>query len=189
MATSDAQPPPAGPPSEAAPPTPARSWFDRIDGAVYGVEQAIVIGALLVMTVTYVLTVLRNNAVREVNTFDKLLISLSGYEDQIQAPPDVVASITTLWTPLLLGLVVFGLTLLALRTRERSGLEPGEAPPRPNWPRRLILATVITGLLAGLAPPSGRPCRASSRRSSAASWSSSTSSPPRTGRTSASARC
>lgn len=99
------------------------------------------------MVVAYALMVLWQNANREYNQFDLLLLKLSGYPEIGKAPDEVKASIAGLWSPLLLGGIVFLLALLAINTRERS-FEPGTRPRLPWW-KRSVVAFVITLVVWG----------------------------------------
>jgi TRAP-type C4-dicarboxylate transport system permease small subunit len=121
----------------------------RLSGAVYAFERALAIGATGLMVVTYALMVVWSNANRELNQFDLLLLRWAGHADLVAAPEDLKANISGLWSPLLLGLVVFGLAWLGLRTRERS-VPAGEpsTPRRPAW-KTAILAAIITAGLWG----------------------------------------
>ncbi|MCA9518001.1 MAG: TRAP transporter small permease subunit [Myxococcales bacterium] len=135
-------------PSRSEPPT---SRWDRVDAGIYSVERSLVVGALLVMTLTYVLTVVWSNMTAKVNTVDKFLLKVLGHADAEQAPDAAVAMVTGWVTPLVVGVVTFGLVLLALRTRAHAGLEPGQPPPPPNWPRRLVVSLLVTvGLFVAL---------------------------------------
>lgn len=139
--------PPESPPQSAPPPSP----WERVDAAIYAVERSLVVGALLVMTVTYVLTVIWSNMTARVNTVDKFVLRVLGHVDPERAPDAVVASVTGWITPLLFLAVTYVLVLLALRTRAQADLAPEEAPPPANWPRRLVVGAAITvGILIAL---------------------------------------
>lgn len=123
-------------------PTTRLGRFDRI---VYGLEQGIITGALLVMTMTYFLQIVHREMHAEINAFDKLLLQFQGYAtiNAAQSVEGVIATTTGLYTPLVLGFVGFVMALLALRTRARASLAEGEAYTPPPWPRRVARALVL----------------------------------------------
>ncbi len=123
----------------------------RISAALYAFERSLAVGATALMVFTYAAMVLWSNANRQYNQFDILLLKWSGHPEVAQAPDDVKASIAGFWSPLLLGLLVFGLCLLALRTRERLNEADGVTPaPRMALPKKLIVAAVLTVALWGI---------------------------------------
>jgi TRAP-type C4-dicarboxylate transport system permease small subunit len=121
-----------------------------VDKVIYDGETAIAIGSLYVMTIAFVLTVLHSNMKRGVNTFDKFLIGIAGYESEQAIPPDALASITDLWTPLVLSTLTFLLALLAVRTRENVGRTPDDPPLKVHWGKRLGWSAVITAGMYGM---------------------------------------
>ncbi len=126
-----------------------RSAFQRVDDQLYKVEQAIVVGGLFVMTFTYVLTVLWSNMVQPYSQVDRALIKLFAGADPESGDPDTVAAIADIWSPLVLGLLTFGMVLLALRTRARVGLASDDPGPETNWPRRLLTAALVVVAIYG----------------------------------------
>jgi TRAP-type C4-dicarboxylate transport system permease small subunit len=144
---------------------PRPSAGHRVSAAIYAFERALAISATALMVATYALMVVWSNANREFNQLDLLLLKWAGYPDLAAAPADVTDRVAGLWSPLLLGVVVYGLAWLGLRTRERSSPD-GEpvATRRPLW-LTAVLAAVITGGLWGLVKgiavlPSLVPCLA-----------------------------
>lgn len=99
--------------------TPRAHVGQRVSAALYAFERALAVGATALMVFTYASMVLWSNANRQYNQFDILLLKWSGYPEVAEAPAEVKASIAGLWSPIILGLLVFGMCLLALRTREK----------------------------------------------------------------------
>ena len=125
--------------------TEPRTALGRLDKLVYNLEQGVITGALLVMTMTYFLQIVHREMHAEINAFDKLILQLQGYAtiSAAQAVEGVIERTTGLYTPLALGCVGFIMGLLALRTRARSRLSEGEAyRPAPLW-RRSVMALGI----------------------------------------------
>jgi len=122
-----------------------RTALGRFDRLVYGLEQGIITGALLVMTMTYFLQIVHREMHAEINAFDKLLLRLQGYAtiNAAQAVEGLIATTTGLYTPLVLGTLGFAMAILALRTRARSSLAEGEVYQPASWPRRIALALVL----------------------------------------------
>ena len=125
--------------------TEPRTALGRFDRLVYGLEQGIITGALLVMTMTYFLQIVHREMHAEINAFDKLLLRLQGYAtiNAAQAVEGLIATTTGLYTPLVLGTLGFAMAILALRTRARSSLAEGEVYQPASWPRRIALALVL----------------------------------------------
>ncbi|MBL8788653.1 MAG: TRAP transporter small permease [Deltaproteobacteria bacterium] len=141
----------------------------RMSAAVFAFEQSIIVTFLVMMVVTYVLTVLWNNAQLQYDQFDQLLLKIAGYSNPEVTPPESLATITGLVSPIVLALLLFGLSYLAIRTRERSTAELGDdVPPstsafvkvlnkafsplaliRKTGVRRLVWAALITAGLWG----------------------------------------
>lgn len=105
-----------------------------MDRAVYGAERGLITGSLLVMTFTYFLAIVRREMTAEFNAFDRLFLRWRGFESSQAAPPEVLAFITDVQTPVVLGVIGLLMALLAFRTRDRVG---PVAAPRPA-PRRLV---------------------------------------------------
>ncbi|TNF26837.1 MAG: TRAP transporter small permease [Deltaproteobacteria bacterium] len=129
---------------------PRRRW-DRVDRIVYDIEQAFVVGGLLVMTCTYFLTVVFSNMKLPYNKVDQALIRLAGYPDSQSAPAELLATIKDVYTPLVAGILTFVLAVLALRTREKLG-RPKDAPVPPiRWGRLALGGVLVTaGIYLGL---------------------------------------
>ncbi|MGB0588945.1 MAG: TRAP transporter small permease [Myxococcota bacterium] len=130
-----------------------RTALGRLDRLIYGIEQGIITGALLVMTMTYFLQIVHREMHAEINAFDKLILQMRGYAtiSAAQAVDGVVESTTGLYTPLMLGCVGFIMGLLALRTRARSSLAEGEVyAPGPWWRRCVASLALVAVAYAGL---------------------------------------
>jgi len=56
-----------------------KTALGRLDKLVYGIEQGIITGALLVMTMTYFLQIVHREMHAEINAFDKLVLKVRGY--------------------------------------------------------------------------------------------------------------
>jgi len=112
-------------------PTPAPNVGQRASAALYAFERSIAVGATVLMVVTYATMVLWSNVNRQYNQFDLLLLKWSGHPEIAAAPKEVVDSISGLWSPILLRILVIGLVYLALRTRAKS-FAPEERPPSPR---------------------------------------------------------
>jgi TRAP-type C4-dicarboxylate transport system permease small subunit len=121
-----------------------------VDKVIYDGETAIAIGSLYVMTIAFVLTVLHSNMRRSINTFDKFLIGVAGYESEQSVPAESLAMITDVWTPLILSTLTFLMTMLAVRTRENVGRSPGDPPLKVNWGKRIGWSAVTTAGLYGM---------------------------------------
>ena len=129
-----------------------RTALGRLDKLVYGIEQGIITGALLVMTMTYFLQIVHREMHAEINAFDKLVLQLQGYVtiSSAQAAEGVIEATTGLYTPIALGLVAFVMALLALRTRAKSSVVEGEAyEPGPLW-RRMVAALGVVAFSYGI---------------------------------------
>jgi len=142
---------------------------------VYAFEHALVVAVLLMMAVTYILTVLWNNANLRYDQFDQLILRIAGYSAPEEAPAEALATLTGVVSPLALVLVLMCLSLLAVRTREQSTARLGEVKTSVLWPlrvlnriqpafaRRLLAAAIITSLMWGFVQlvsvlPSGAMC-------------------------------
>jgi TRAP-type C4-dicarboxylate transport system permease small subunit len=125
----------------------------RLDRLIYGIEQGIITGALLVMTMTYFLQIVHREMHAEINAFDKLILRMRGYDtiSAAQAVDGVIASTTGLYTPMVLGCIGFIMGILALRTRARASLAEGQAyEPGPLWRRCVGALTLVAVSYAGL---------------------------------------
>ncbi len=121
----------------------------RLSTAVFAFEYAMIVTAILMMVVAYVLMVLWNNARLQYDQFDQILLKIAGYSTPQETPPEALEFITTVVSRIVLVAILFGLAVLAVRTRDRAKLAPGEAAGPTNWPRRLGLAAVVTAGLWG----------------------------------------
>lgn len=146
----------ASPPQPDEAPAP-QGLLARLDRGVYAAEQGIITGSLLMMTLTYFLAIVHREMQSEVNAFDKLFLRLQGYPTigEAKAVEGVIEATTTLYTPLMLGIVAFIMAVLALLTRERTMLaeQPDSDPVRlvaMSWPKRLGLSVVLVGVVWGL---------------------------------------
>ena len=123
-----------------------RTALGRLDKLVYGIEQGVITGALLVMTMTYFLQIVHREMHAEINAFDKLLLQVQGYATMsaAQAVDGVIERTSQLYTPLVLGVIAFVMALLALRTRAKSGVKEGEVyEPGPLWRRALAALGIV----------------------------------------------
>ncbi len=130
----------------------APSLAERLDRQVHAVEGGLVTGALLVMALTYFLTIVYREMRAETSAFDRLFLDLFfgfGTVQEAKDAPEVLARVKNVVTPLILGAFTFGMAILAVRTRERVDLEPGAEPPPVRWGRRLGLAAVSTAVAYG----------------------------------------
>jgi TRAP-type C4-dicarboxylate transport system permease small subunit len=130
-----------------------KTQLGRLDRLIYGIEQGIITGALLVMTMTYFLQIVHREMHAEINAFDKLILQMRGYAtiSAAQSSDGVIASTTGLYTPMMLGCIGFIMGLLALRTRARSSLSEGEVyAPGPWWRRCVAALALVVVTYAGL---------------------------------------
>lgn len=139
----------------------------RLSHAVYAFEHAMVVTVLLMMVVTYILTVLWNNSHLPYDQFDQLILGIAGYETPQEAPQEVLATVAGVVSPIVLALVLLVLSYLAVRTREQAterlaaeGATPkslGFFAPllapirgiRSRFVRRLVFALIITAGMWG----------------------------------------
>lgn len=128
--------PPDGPTAPSDP-----SPGQRFDGALYAVEQGLITGALLVMTFTYFLQIVHREMHAQINAFDLMFLRWRGLDPET-ASPEVIETITTVQTPIVLGVFTFFMAFLAVRTRLRSQ----EGGDQSGWSmgRRLAVALGIT---------------------------------------------
>lgn len=158
---------PPGPGSpESRPETPGR----RLSAAVYAFEYSLVVTVLLMMVMTYILTVLWNNAHLPYDQFDQLVLRIAGYSTPEEASPQALDLLAGVVSPIALIAVLMLLSYLAVRTREESTArlaaeaeEAGTEPPRlalgplsralariESKPlRRLVWSALITGFMWG----------------------------------------
>jgi len=127
-----------------------RRW-NRVDRVVYDIEQAFVVGGLLVMTCTYFLTVVFSNMKLPYNKVDQALVRLAGYADTQSAPDALLEAIKHVYTPVVAGALTFVLAMLALRTREKLGRPKDSAVPPIRWLRLVLGGVLVTaGIYVGL---------------------------------------
>lgn len=100
--------------------SPAETPGRRLSTAIYAFEHTMVVAVLLMMVVTYILTVLWNNAHLQYDQLDQLILRFAGYATPEAAPPEALATWTGIVAPLVLAVLLFGLSYLAIRTREHS---------------------------------------------------------------------
>lgn len=149
--TDPATPAQSGSPAPDGPPAVRRGVWERIDRVIYDIEQAFVVGGLLVMTCTYFLTVLFSNMKLPYNKLDQAMVRLAGYPDTQAAPVELLGRIKDIYSPLVLTLVTFMLAALALRTREKLGRPAGTPVPPVRWGRLALGGLGLTvALYAGL---------------------------------------
>ena len=140
MATTDS-------PKADEPDTSEQSFLGRLDRAFYRFEGAVVAGALLVMALTYVLKIIDRDMRANTTAFDKFFMKLAGHPVEAEAPPELVASITGFWSPLVLTLSCYLLCVLAFRTRDRLGPDGSrqqatvDAAQRRSWWVKALGAT------------------------------------------------
>ena len=136
------------------------SLWERIDRRVYGVEQAVITGALLVMTLTYFLQIVHREMQAEVSAFDRLFLEWAGYPTIQEVPAETLATVTGWVTPLVLAAMTFVMGIFAARTRSRQGLEEGESPAPLTWGKRfgagLLVCAVCWAFVALVASVSAR---------------------------------
>ncbi len=110
-----ASPEPSAPAAEAAP----AGLLARLDRGINAAEQGVITGSLLVMTLTYFLSIVDREMSAEVNAFDKLFLRLQGYGTigEAKLVPGLIEATTTLYTPMALGVTAFVMAVLALLTR------------------------------------------------------------------------
>lgn len=140
------QPPPN---PSAPPPGPLLRAWNRVDRVIYDVEQAFVIGGLLVMTCTYFLTVVFSNMKLPYSKVDQAMVRLAGYADTQSAPPEVLHNIKYVYSPLAMGLLMLLLSVLALRTRQKLGRPEGSPVPPARWGRLFLGGVLVTAALFG----------------------------------------
>lgn len=142
----------ANPPSprpSPPPPGPLLRGWNRVDRVIYDIEQAFVIGGLLVMTCTYFLTVVFSNMKLPYNKVDQALVRLAGYADTQSAPLDVLDTIKNVYSPLAMGIVALVLAVLALRTREKLGRPKDSPVPPARWGRLIVGGVLVTAAIYG----------------------------------------
>lgn len=139
------------PPGDEAPAPGPAPPLERLDREIYAVEAGLVTGALLVMAMTYFLQIVHREMIAGINAFDRLLLRWAGHETVEAAPDELKASISGVWTPTVLGILIFIGAVLAMRTRDWVGVdrEAGEAP-EVNWGKRLGWSVVVTGVFFGV---------------------------------------
>lgn len=149
----DDEDPPEEPPDEGGgdPPgeEPPKTWLQRFDRWFYDLESGIVSGALIVMSMTYVLKIIDRDMQAATTAFDKFFLKIAGYSKIGDAPKELVESISSLWSPLILTVSCYLLCVLALRTRQVIGGRGDDAEDRPpptpaDLKRWLLLALPAT---------------------------------------------
>ena len=123
----------------------------RLDGLVYQLEQGVITGSLLLMTLTYFLQIVHREMQVEVNVFDKWLLRWQGFDSigAARAVEGTVEVTTQIYTPIFLTFIALVMAMLALRTRERSSPTGETSTPR-SLPAKLALSVVLTGATYGL---------------------------------------
>ena len=113
----------------------------RFDQALYAVEQGLITGALMVMTFSYFLQIVHRELNAQLNAFDLMFLRWRGFDPQT-ASDELIAFITGVQTPLVLGCMTFVMALLAVRTRLRSQSE--EAAAAWSLGRRVAVSLGLT---------------------------------------------
>ena len=127
-------------------PAAREGFLARFDRHVYGFEKGIVTGALLVMTFTYVFMIIHRQMSGN-TVMDEVLFKMYGYASDGEVPDALREHITGVLSPLILGAIALVLSLLAVRTRWRSG-EHSNGDKEP-WRSFLLQSVLITAAIYG----------------------------------------
>ena len=121
-----------------------------------------VVTILLMMVVTFILTVLWNNANLQYDKFDQLVLGIAGYATPELAPEEARATLVGIVSPIVLAVALLLLSYLAVRSRDHSTKAQGlEAKPafgavsaginriKSTFARRMVWAVLITAFMWG----------------------------------------
>lgn len=122
----------------------APALSERIDAFAYQLEMGLVVGSLLVMTLTYFLKIVHRQVTAKINNFDELVLTFSGVAEA-DATPEFLVAVHDIYTPIALTILSVILIMLAFRTRH-GVLHPHHEGSRP-WSRWFGYSLVVAFLI------------------------------------------